>query len=378
MDRLALTMLTADRTKFLALVFAVASSVFLISQQVSIFNGLMNRTTSQIKDVASSLVWVMHPQTIYVDEIKPMNDAELARVRGVEGVDWAVRLYKGLARVSADNGRFRVGILLGLDDATLVGEPPVMLLGSTESLREPDALIIDDQGFEALFPGEKPAVGKMLELNDRKARIVGICKPSPAFQTFPIIYARYSDAIGFVGRERNSMSFVLAKPTQGLSLEALAQRIGARTGLKAQTAEAFGWSTIWYYIGNTGIPVNFGITIAVAILVGAAVAGQTFFLFVLDNLKPLAALKAIGATNLTLVRMILLQALYVAVLGLGIGIGTSAFFFWATSEIPKLRLFLLHWQTAVGTAILMLLITIGVSLFAVRRVLKVEPGLVFK
>lgn len=378
MFRLALTMLTADKPKFYALIFAVASCVFLIAQQVSIFTGLMNRTTSQIKDVAPNMVWVMHPQTVYVDEVKPLADNDLERVRSVAGVESAVKLFKAFARISAPNGNFRLGILLGLDDATLLGAPGEMLLGSAADLKDPDALIIDDQGFRSLFPGRELAIGDMLELNDRKARIVGICKPRPPFQTFPVIYSKFSDAQSYIGRERRSMGFVLAKPLTGMSLEELAVRISAQTGLKAMPASRFAAATIWYYVGNTGIPVNFGLTISVAVLVGAIITGQTFYLFVLENLKPLAALKAIGAADGLLSRMILLQAGYVAALGIGLGIGLTAVFFEATGDIPHLRLFLFYWPTALGTSVLVMTITILVSIIAVRKVTRVEPGIVFK
>jgi len=45
------------------------------------------------------------------------------------------------------------------------------------------------------------------------------------------------------------------------------------------------WDGIGYYLRNTGIPVNFGITILVALIVGTVVAGQTFYLFTVENLK---------------------------------------------------------------------------------------------
>ena len=76
-----------------------------------------------------------------------------------------------------------------------------------------------------------------------------------------------------------------------------------------------------YYIKYTGIPINFGITAALGFLVGTAIAGQTFYNFTLDNLKQFGALKAMGATNVRIVEMILLQALVVGLLGYGIGVG---------------------------------------------------------
>ena len=76
-----------------------------------------------------------------------------------------------------------------------------------------------------------------------------------------------------------------------------ARRIADATGLRAMTAQQFGWETIGYYIRNTGIPINFGITVVLGFLVGTAIAGQTFYMFTLENLKQFGALKAMGATN---------------------------------------------------------------------------------
>ena len=87
------------------------------------------------------------------------------------------------------------------------------------------------------------------------------------------------------------------------------------TGLRAATSSVFGWQTIRYYIAHTGIPVNFGITITIALIVGTIVAGQTFYIFTLENLKQFGALKAIGVTNWRITGMILLQALMVGVIG---------------------------------------------------------------
>ena len=89
----------------------------------------------------------------------------------------------------------------------------------------------------------------------------------------------------------------------------------------------FGWQTIRYYIAHTGIPVNFGITIAIALVVGTVVAGQTFYIFTIENLKQFGALKAIGVTNMRLVGMILLQAFTAGTLGFSIGTGMAATFF---------------------------------------------------
>jgi putative ABC transport system permease protein len=95
MSWVALRMLTGDRSKYFGLIFGVAFASLLMAHQVSIFAGIMRRTTSQIQDVREAEVWVMDPRVQYFDEVKPLQEGDLHRVRGVEGVAWAVRLYKG-------------------------------------------------------------------------------------------------------------------------------------------------------------------------------------------------------------------------------------------------------------------------------------------
>src|SRR5215510_13142857 len=260
MNFIALKMLTGERAKYFGLVFAIAFCTFLLQNQTSIFAGILKRTGHQILDVTDAEIWVMDRQTEYFEQTKAMKDTDLTRVRGVDGVQWAVKLFKGSPVARTLNGKFAVSFCLGLDDATLAGAPRKMLLGSWERLREPDSVIIDQAGYVLLFPGEPLALGRTLEMNDHKATIVGISDPSPPFVSWPVMHTRYSEAINFVGRERTQLSYVLVRPQPGVSATDVCQRIEAQTGLRARTSQQFQWDCIRYYLKNTGIPVNFGIT----------------------------------------------------------------------------------------------------------------------
>jgi putative ABC transport system permease protein len=378
MTWLALRMLTGDRAKYFGLVSAIAFSTMLMSQQMSIFCGLMLRTASVIQDMQGADVWVMDPKLQNLDEIKPLREDDLYRVRGVPGVAWAVRLYKGQARVRAEDGTYRVSVLLGLDDASLVGAPVEMLSGSVGDLRQADAVILDEAGFRYLFPKEEPRVGKVLEMNDRRAVVVGICKASPPFQTFPVVYTRFSLATYYIPRERDDLSFVLAGAEPGLTSEMLCERITRQTGLQALPRMAFLWKTIGFYIASTGIPVNFGITVALGFIVGTAVAGQTFYLFVLENLRHFGALKAMGVADGRILAMVVLQAAVVGILGYAIGMGMATGFFAVTGNMTHLRGFFLPWQVMAGTAAAVALIVLLASTLAVRRVWVLEPAVVFR
>ena len=379
MNFVALRMLTGDRGKYLGLVFAIAFSTFLLENQTSIFVGILKRTGARIADVTDAEVWVMDADTQYFEETKPLKDTDLTRVRGVPGVLWAVRLFKGLPVARTEAGRFAQTSVLGLDDVTLTGVPRKMVLGSWERLREPDSVIVDQAGYELLFPGDPLRLGGTLQLNDHLVRIVGISDAAATFISFPIIHARYSTAVNFQGLERSQMSFVLARPEPGITPAELTRRIAAHTGLRARTTDEFIWDCIRYMLLHTGIPVNFGITIAIAILVGAVVAGQTFYLFTVENLKQFGALKAIGVTDARLVGMILLQAGTVGVVGFAIGTGLAAGFFdFMSHTFIQARGMIMPWQNVALTAVCIVFVVLVASLLSIRRVLVLEPAAVFR
>src|SRR5262249_47295469 len=97
-------MLTGDRGKYLGLIFGVTFATLLMAQQVSIFIGIMDRTASQINDVHDAEIWVMDDKVRQVDEVPGQPDIALYQVRGVPGVGWAARFYKGQVRARLETG----------------------------------------------------------------------------------------------------------------------------------------------------------------------------------------------------------------------------------------------------------------------------------
>jgi putative ABC transport system permease protein len=385
MNWIALRMLTGDRGKYLGLVFGVTFATLLMTQQVSIFMGILTRTGNQILDVRDADIWVMDNRVRYLDEAPGLQDIDLMRVRGVPGVAWAVRTYRGVVRARLEDGGTRNIRLSGLDDETFVGAPQEMIAGSLEDLKRPDAVIIDKSGYEYMWgPPSKDGenggyqLGRTFQLNDKRAVLVGVCKVAQPFFSDPIIYARYSQARFYVPRERNLMNYILAKPKEGVDADELCRRIEARTGRMALTRGEFFWKTVKYFLGSTGIPVNFGITISLGFIVGAAVTGQTLYLFIVESLKQFGALKAMGIPNRGILGMILLQALLVGGIGYGAGVGLTAIFFIATGNITHLAGLHMTWAALLGTGIAVFVIVILTSIISARRVLTLEPAVVFR
>ncbi len=378
MTWISLKMLFANRGKYLSMVGGVAFAALLMSQQSAIFCGVMVLTYSQIHDVRDADIWVMDPNVQFIDDVKPISDNALYQVRGVTGVEWAVPWFKGIARGRLPDGMYQQVLLLGLDDSTLVGGPQEIIVGKLSDLQDPDAVLVDEAGWRMLWPGQPYAAGKILEINDRRAVVVGVCKASLTFQTLPVMFTRYSQALGYSLPERRMLPFVLVKPSPGVEAKELCRRIEAQTGLKALTRDEFMYTTLWYYMINTGIPINFGITILLGFFVGVLVAGQVFYLFTLENLPYFAMLKAMGTSNRRIIGMMLLQALVVGMVGFGLGVGPASIF------APSLRKYLVRlafympWQVLVGTGAAVLLIVLLFSMISIRRVLVEEPAIVFR
>lgn len=367
------------------MIFGVFLAAFIITQQLSIFTGLMSRTFGFLTDTSLPQVWVMDPKVQFIDDIKPLQDTELLRVRGVPGVAWAVPLYKGQLKARLASGTFQTVNLIGLDDATLVGGPPIMLEGTLADLRRADGVIVDVVGARGKlarppeFPGGPRVplkVGDTLELNDRRAVVVGIGQVTRTFQSQPTVYTTYSRATTFAPRERKLLSFIVASGQPGEDPAALARRITSQTGLAAYTRAEFVEKTLRYFVKNTGIPINFGIAVVLGFIIGTAIVGQTFYNFTLDNLRYFGTLKAMGARNHVLLAMVLLQGVIVGAIGYGLGFGVASLFriISANSELA----FRMPWQIPAISGTAVVVITMVAATLSMIKIARTEPAIVFR
>lgn len=399
MNFVAFKMLTGDRAKYVGMIFGLFIASFLIIQQMSIFCGLMSRTFGFLTDTTQPDLWVMDSKVQFIDDVKPMQDTQLLRVRGIQGVAWALPLYKGQIKARLSDGTFQNCNVIGIDDASMVGAPPEIVadakgrIGRLEDLRRAESIIVDADGagdkLAKIGPDGKKrplVIGDTLELNDKRAVIVGLCRVTPTFQSQPVIYTTYTRATNFAPRERKLLSFVVVKAGVGVSVADLAKRIAAETGLQALPQhphdapggffETFKGKTVLYFMKNTGIPINFGISVVLGFIVGTAIAGLLFYQFTQDNIKHFGSLKAMGASNGLLLRMILLQSLTVGTIGYGLGAGAAAFMGSRAGETELA--FFMPWWVLAGGAVAIACICVLSALVAIIKVVRLEPAIVFK
>lgn len=395
MLRLALKMLFGDTAKYLMLVAGLTVATFLMAQQTAVFCGLMSWTKATLKNVPAP-IWVVEQKVEQVNETNPLLDTDVARVRSVSSVAWAAPIYSGIQRVRLENGNFKIIQLIGIDANTLAGAPAEMLEGDLMKLRLPHAVIIDDLGVQRLAKkrGDKVKIGDAFEINDQEARVVGIANAMNSFTGGPYVWTTYERALQYVPAQRKMLQAVICAPREGVSIDQALKDIRQETGLRAYAnREAsfeefwnqrsgtdtvdFNVSTVWWYIKNTGIPISFGTTVIIGLVVGMAVSCQTFYSFVLENMRHLGALKAMGTSNRTLCIMLLTQAFTVGIIGYGIGLLLTAGFAFGALKNEQPPFYMPEFVPLVVLAVILSICMLA-ALLGIWRVSRLEPAMVFR
>jgi len=387
MNMVALRMLMGDKLKFIGLVAGLAFATLLITQQASILVGMAKQTQTFIDETRAAGgpdLWVMDPQVEFSEDAKPLSDTALYRVRGIEGVEWGVPLYKGWLKGRLPDGTLLTVIIVGVDDATLIGAPTeVRAPARVEDLRRDRAIFVEERDLGTKFQMSRLKsgpralrIGDSLSINDVEVTVVGTHRQSPSFFWDPVIYTTYSRALRMAPPERRLMNFVLAKVKPGYAIEDVKLRIERATGLVARGNDEFKRVTSGYILEKTGILINFGMAVALGLVIGLLVAAQTLYNFTLDNLRHFGALKAMGAGNTRLIRMMLVQVGAVGAIGYGIGLGAACIM---GRIIAKTDLaFIMDWQVPALAAVALTGILIISGALSLTRVLRLEPAIVFR
>jgi len=390
----ALKMLVGDRGKYAGLIIGIAFTAFLVTFALSYFAGFMTRGFALISENTTVQVWVMDPAVESPELTINMPASALEKVRGVDGVRYAVPLVLGDADARFPNGRFQSFQVIGVDDATLAGAPLLQAGKSPVALHTPDAVVVDAGGTSGKlatprleadqWPTDGPHLdaamrelmaGDELLVNGHRVRVVGRSHTIPRYPPRPLMYTTYSNAARVLPREPSLLTFVLVTAQAGVSAQELAQRIETQTGLRARTSEEFIADTVHWYLLNSEDVGDMGAMLILAMTVGFGVTGILLYMFTYESLKQYAALKAMGASRHLLLAMILVQAGLCAVLGTGIGIGACAVVggVVGTGGYP----YRMMWFTPLLGAVGVLVVSLTAAAISMRPVLKLEPGVVF-
>lgn len=372
--RVALKLLINDQAKFYGVVVGVTFSVFLMVMMTGMFAGVLQRSSATVANVGAS-IWVMDPAVQTVSNSIPMPDYLTDAVRSLDGVRYAVPLYSGGGLVKLPNGTYQAVTVMGLDDTSLYGRPPLEAGRIEDIYGENGVIVVHDAEYKKLG---SPTIGSEFQLNDHRAVVVGVAKvASSGLFGVPTLYMTYSRALQYLPQSRFTTSYVLVEPKTPADAPRIEAQV-AKLGYKAVTKAEFDDRIAAFYTFQTGVGMNIMLMSVISFIVGLSISGQTFYSFVLENLDKFGALKAIGAQGRELVGMILFQALFTGIVGYGLGVGLCGLMITgARLRIPDYAAIITFPILALAFGMMLVIAAIS-SGVAARRVLRIDPFEIFR
>ncbi len=377
MISLAFKMLIGKKASCIGVIFGIFLATLLISQQSAIFLGLMARSYRILTDTPEPTIWVMDPATESEDKLRSMPLNYLDIVRKTPGIDWAVPFSSTVLPIITPSGKFAITQLYGVDDATLIGAPSLMLQGSVKDLRRAGGIIVDEFSARDVLSTmgingvrHNLQLGETLEINGKRAVVVGICKVTQNFYPQPIIYTSLSQFQIFNPGMTNRTGFILAKTSPSADISTMTKAINEHPGLRALSREEFKDLIITFFL-KTGILINFGLSVILGIIIGFSISGQIFYMMTLENITYYALIKAVGGTGKMILKMIIFQAAVVGIIGFSLGIGLTVL--WGLAIKDTTLAFLFPWQLLLFSGGIVLLICIFTAILSAQKVFRADP-----
>ncbi len=316
---LARKLLLHDRLRFVVAIAGVSVSVMLVLVQVGLYFGFMN-TASSIIDASRADLWVGKQGNDAFEFATPFDERAFYRVASVPGVRRTERVLMNFAQIKlpdgGDLGVQVVGVEAEPGQRTLLG-PWNVVAGDARRLTEPGAIVIDRTEHEKL---EIDRVGHVTEISGVRAEVVAMTSGVRSFTTSPIAFTDIRTARSFMrylGSE--AVTYVLVELEPGADVEKVKARIHEIPHLAAYTRGEMSTRTRSYWSSRTGVGAGFFTTAVLGIIVGFVVVGQILYSGTLQYIREYGTLKAMGARNSAVVRVILAQAMISAVLGFAVG-----------------------------------------------------------
>jgi putative ABC transport system permease protein len=373
---LARKLLLHDRLRFAVAIAGVSVSVMLVLVQVGLYFGFMD-TASAIIDASSADLWVGKAGNESFEFASPFDERTYYKVASVPGVANAQRVLMNFAQFKlADGGDLGVQIV-GIE--TTPGEAPLLapwhvIAGNVARLSEAGAIVVDRTEYSKL---KIDHVGHTTEISGVRAEVVAMTRGIRSFTTSPIVFTDLRTARSYMpGLGDDAVTYVLVKVKPGVSPLWVKAQIDKLPHLAAYTTNEMSERTRMYWSSRTGVGAGFFTTAVLGVIVGFVVVGQILYSGTLQYIREYGTLKAMGARNSMVVRVILAQAMISAGLGFVVG-GVMAFGMRAAMAKANLTVALFPSLYAVTLVVTIAMCSFA-ALLSIVKVLRLDPASVFK
>ncbi len=266
--------------------------------------------------------------------------------------------------------------MIGFHPGSGLGEPWNVVQGSVADLKQEDSVLIDEVYRESL--GVKK-IGDKVEIGDHRARVVGFTRGIRSFTTSPFVYATFKNSLDYTNPAsgENSTAYILVKAAAGVSPRELQERLRARLAdVDVYTTAEFSRKTRFYWMFTTGAGLAVLTAALMGLIVGVAVVAQTIYAATMDHIREYGTLKAMGATNRYLYRVLIEQAVWSAVLGYGAAMIVAHFIVQASEKGGAV--ILMPWSMSIGMLVLAVVMCVAAALVSINKVTRIDPAMVFR
>ena len=373
MPPLARRNLFHDKVRLTVTLTGIVFAVVLIVVELGLFVGF-TQTTSSLIDRSGADLWVTSLHVPYVELGVPFSERKLYQVRAVPGVEAAEKVVVRWTDWKRPDGRQESVQIVGMNPDTALAQPWNLVAGNVQDLKQPDAVIMDD-----IYKGKLgvSGVGQVFEIGHHRARVVGFTHGIRSFTTSPYVFTTFKKAQTYANLADDQTMFILVKVAPGADVNQVRQGILANVrDVEAFTSHEFSRMTQFYWMFTTGAGVAVLLAAALGLVVGFVVVAQTIYATTMDHLREFGTLKAMGAPNSYVYKVILTQAAISAVIGYCLGMMVSVFVVHASQEGGAA--ILLPLPMAVGIFFLTLLMCTGAAMVSITKVTRLDPAMVFK
>ncbi len=379
---LAWRKLLHDKPRLLLSAAGVTFAVVLMSAQVGFLHAMYDGQVRLLSLLdADVFVTSRARYAMLIPDTFPRR--RLAQAREVEGVASACPLYVDYERPSwrnPDDGTHHPIRAWAFDPDDPVFRP-ADLRAAAGRLKAPDALLLDVKSRDCYGPRQD---GLTAELSGHAVTVVGTFAAGPDFLSDGNIlmsdktYLQYFASGTDPGGLRAGVHLGLVRVAAGADPGRVAADLRAALpdDVAVLTRQQFLEQEMAYWQEYTPIGYVFGLGAALGFLVGVIICYQILYTDVADNLPQFATLKALGYPDQFLMRVVLWEALLLALLGFAAGFAISQGVYALTTAWTGLPMRLTPGRAAV-VFVLTAAMCIVAGLIALRKVLRADPAEVF-
>ena len=373
MPPLARRNLFHDKVRLAVTLTGIVFAVVLIVVELGLFVGF-SVTTSGLVDHSGADLWITSKNVPYVEQGVAFSERKLNQVRAVPGVEDAQKIIAHWTQWKRHDGAQESVQIVGVNVDSPLERPWNLVAGRVEDLKSPDAIILDELYKQKLGVTQ---IGEVFEVGGHRARVVGFTRGIRSFTTSPYVFTTFKNAQNFVGLREDQTYFILAKLTPGANVENVRGEILAHVkDVDVRTAAEFSHMTRFYWMFTTGAGVAVLIAAVLGLVVGFVVVAQTIYATTMDHIREYGTLKAMGAPNSYVYKVIMKQAAISAVIGYVLGMIVSGFVVHASQAGGAA--ILMPPPMAVGMFFVTLLMCVGAALVSINKVTRLDPAMVFK